>query len=92
MVLETRGPRGADALERFKSALGGATVSHVDAEGVFEVLVAADSLDSAVERVRGAVAAAGADDHLRFAEHPDLPRHWQRRGYPEAPPSTGPQS
>ena len=26
-----------------------------------------------------AVAAAGADDHIAFLEHPSLPEHWRRR-------------
>jgi hypothetical protein len=33
------------------------------------------SEEQALQRVWDAIAAAGADDHIVFAEHPELPEH-----------------
>jgi hypothetical protein len=54
-------------------------VTDADSDGVFEVVVSASSFEAALEVVWNAVAAAGVDDEIRFAEHPDLPGHWRRR-------------
>jgi hypothetical protein len=85
MVLLDRGVKAEEALARFAGCLDGATVTEPDEEsGVFEVTVEADSQEAALQRVWDAVAAAGADDHIAFAEHPSLPEHWRRRAT-EAP-------
>ncbi len=38
-----------------------------------------DEFEDALTQVWNAIAAAGADDELAFAEHPDLPEHWRER-------------
>lgn len=78
MVLDSGSPRAREAFQRLASALGGATVGEPDSDGVFDVTVLAESWEAGLQRVWDAVAAAGADDHVRFAEHPDLPEHWRR--------------
>ena len=66
------------ALRELAQALGdGATLSEPDEAGVVEVRVEADDQEQAVKRVFDAVAAAGADDHVEIAEHPDIPGHWR---------------
>jgi hypothetical protein len=47
-------------------ALGGGTVSFPDANGMLEIELSADTREQALARVRDAIAAAGADDHLTF--------------------------
>ncbi len=37
------------------------------------------SFDDALTEVWNAIAAAGADDALAFAEHPNLPEHWRAK-------------
>jgi hypothetical protein len=79
LVLLDRGERADEALRRFVAALDGATASEPDDAGAFEVSLQADSQEEALQRVWDAVAAAGADDHLAFLEHPSLPEHWRHR-------------
>jgi hypothetical protein len=79
MQVLDRGAATDDALRRLRSALDGAAVGDPDDLGLFTVEVTADSHDAALERVWDAVAAAGADDHVAFAEHPELPEHWRHR-------------
>lgn len=67
------------ARARIADALPGAEVGAADELGVFEIVLTADDLDGALARVWDAVAAAGADDHVVFLEHPELPEHWRRR-------------
>jgi hypothetical protein len=73
------------ALSDLESALDGATVGRPDDDGILEVTVSATSFDDALTKVWDAVAAAGVDDQLAFAEHPDLPEHWRDRA--SGPPS-----
>ena len=65
------------ALGDLQSALGEGRVGFPDDNGILEVTVTAASFDAALTKVWDAVAAAGADDQLAFAEHPDLPEHWR---------------
>jgi hypothetical protein len=89
MVLLDRGPAAEDARRRLAEALGdAASVGEVDHDtGFFDVTVDAPSFDAALDRVWDAVAAAGADDHIAFAEHPDLPEHWRPRTRPARGPA-----
>lgn len=77
-VLE-RGVALERALAALDDALDGGRVAPADPDGIVEVTVAAASFDDALTRVWDAVAAAGVDDQLAFAEHPDLPEHWRAR-------------
>ena len=73
-------PRDDEARGRLASALGDAAqVGSPYEDGAFSVTVQADDLDAALTTVWDGVAAAGADDHLLFLEHPDLPEHWRSR-------------
>lgn len=74
-----RGERADRARRAVVEAVPDATFSEPDETGVFEVSVEADSYEDALERVWDAIAAAGADDHVGFAEHPSLPEHWRHR-------------
>jgi hypothetical protein len=68
------------ALRDLAAALGdGGTVGEPDDAGVLEVRLEADDEEQAVKRVFDAVAAAGVDDHMEIAEHPDVPGHWRPR-------------
>ncbi|MDO8214166.1 hypothetical protein [Conexibacter sp. CPCC 206217] len=70
------------ALGDLQSALGEGRVGRPDDNGILEVTVDAPSFDDALTKVWDGVAAAGADDQLAFAEHPDLPEHWRARAGP----------
>ncbi|HST43117.1 MAG TPA: hypothetical protein VLK58_26565 [Conexibacter sp.] len=74
-------PREAvsEALERVADALPGASVGRPDDVGIVEIALEAPSFDDALTQVWNAIAAAGADDALAFAEHPDLPGHWREK-------------
>jgi hypothetical protein len=72
------GTRCEAARGRLAQALG-IDVVEPDAEGIVEVRVEAPDFEGALQRTWDAMAAAGADDHLAFAEHPDIPFHWRRR-------------
>ncbi len=88
MVLLSRGERADRAREELAGALPGAEVTEPDpADGTFEVHVDAGDQDDALTQVWNAVAAAGADDHLAFLEHPGLPEHWRHRA--QAPEAQG---
>jgi hypothetical protein len=73
-----KGARCRAARERLAQALD-IPVVEPDAEGILEVRVEAPDFEAALERTWDAMAAAGADDHLAFAEHPDIPYHWRSR-------------
>jgi hypothetical protein len=74
-------PRDREAIRQLLEALPGATAGELDEEtGAFEVHVDAGSHEEALQMVFDAIAAAGVDDHIVFAEHPDVPRHWRRAG------------
>ena len=77
MVLLDRGPAADVAHKRLVEVLPGCESSPPDEVGVFEVTLDADSQDDALGKVWDAVAAAGADDHVAFLEHPALPEHWR---------------
>lgn len=78
LVLD-RGVAAKDARRQLAAALPGAVISEPDEVGVFEVTLDADSQEDALQRVWDGVAAAGADDHVAFLEHPALPEHWRHR-------------
>jgi len=84
------GPGFAAARDRLAQQLSGARFETVDeATGVFEITLEAADLESAVKRVFDAMAAAGADDHMVIAEHPEIEGHWITRGQEEKlPPPT----
>ncbi len=79
MLVLDRGRAAADARRQLAAALPGAEISEPDEVGVFEVMLDADSQEDALQRVWDGVAAAGADDHVAFLEHPALPEHWRHR-------------
>jgi hypothetical protein len=75
-----RGVRCERARQKIAENVGDDAMSDPDEGRVFEVHVHADDFEGALARVWDAVAAAGADDHIVFAEHPDIPEHWKRPG------------
>jgi hypothetical protein len=77
MQLLARGARADAAREALASALAGARVGQPDDTGIFEVELESDDREAALGAVWNAVAAAGADDEIAFAEHPSLPEHWR---------------
>ena len=77
MLLLDRGVAADDACKQLAAALPGAEISKPDEVGVFEVTLAVDSQEDALQRVWDGVAAAGAEDHVAFLEHPALPEHWR---------------
>jgi hypothetical protein len=79
MVLLDRGIAARQARKQLAEALPGAEVSDPDDVGVFEVTLDAESQEDALQRVWDGLAAAGADDHIAFLEHPALPEHWRHR-------------
>jgi len=79
MLVLDRGVAARDARRQLAAALPGAEISEPDEVGVFEVTLDADSQEGALQRVWDGVAAAGADDHVAFLEHPALPEHWRHR-------------
>jgi hypothetical protein len=78
LLLHHGTPRDRRAHAELAAALGEGEVSEPDEIGVFEVTVEATDQEQALRKVWDAVAAAGADDHVVFLEHPDLPEHWRR--------------
>jgi hypothetical protein len=86
LLLHPGTERNEEAREQLADALPeDAEVSEPDEVGVFEVSLEADDLEEALQAVWDAIAAAGADDHVVFLEHPDLPEHWRHRsGSPQA--------
>jgi hypothetical protein len=73
-----RGERADAARSGLADALG-AQPTEPDGTGAFEVAVDAEDQEAALTRVWDAIAAAGADDHVAFLEHADLPEHWRAR-------------
>jgi hypothetical protein len=86
LLLHPGTPRDEEAREQLADALPDvAEVGEPDEIGVFEVAVDAEDLEEALQTLWDAVAASGADDHIVFLEHPDLPEHWRHRsGSPQA--------
>jgi hypothetical protein len=66
------------ARKRLSDALG-VPVSEPDEQGFVEVRLEAEDFEGALQQAWNGMAAAGADDHLVFAEHPDVPEHWRHR-------------
>jgi hypothetical protein len=79
MVLLDRGVFAENARRRLAEVLPESEVGEPDEVGVFEVTLEAESQEAALHRVWDGVAAAGADDHIAFLEHPELPEHWRHR-------------
>jgi hypothetical protein len=75
---EIGGPHGEEVRAALLAALGNPPASEPDETGTFEVTVEAGDVDGALLAVWNAVAASGADDHIVFIEHPNLPEHWRR--------------
>ena len=79
MYLFDRSERAERAYEDLARVLSDATVTVPDDLGVFEIRLDADDQEQALNKVWDAVALAGADDHIVFLEHPELPEHWRPR-------------
>jgi hypothetical protein len=79
MYMLDRGERAERARAEFARALPDGELGAVGADGTFEVGLPAVDHAAALERVWNALAASGADEHIAFAEHPDVPEHWRRR-------------
>jgi hypothetical protein len=85
LMLHPGAARDRKAREDLAAALSDAEVGEPDDVGLFEIRLEAADQEDALRRVWDAVAAAGADDHVVFVEHPDLPEHWRRvSGRPDA--------
>ena len=78
MQLIDRGLHAREAMERLRDILD-CHCDEPDGSGIFAVHVEADSFEEALNRAWDAMAAAGADDHVVFIEHPDIPEHWKAR-------------
>jgi hypothetical protein len=81
-----RTPRAKRAREDLVDALGGAECAPPDGDGTFCVEVDAPNQEDALHVVWNAMASAGADDHIVFLEHADVPRHWEHRPAGAEPP------
>jgi hypothetical protein len=79
MHIPHRSERAERARAELAGALPDAEVSVPDETGTFEVAVDASDREAALRRVWDAVAAAGADEHIVFAEHAGVPEHWRPR-------------
>ena len=79
MYMPERTESAEAAYEELKKALGHETVSEPDDTGIFEIRLEAPDQEQALHRIWNAIAAAGADDHVNFAEHADIPQHWRDR-------------
>jgi hypothetical protein len=79
LLLHGGTPKDEQERRELAAALGGAEVTEPDEVGVFEIRLEARDQEDALKRVWDAVAAAGADDHIVFLEHPELPEHWRAR-------------
>jgi hypothetical protein len=77
LLLHEDSPRDLEALRHLAEAMPDADVGEPDELGVFEVSLDAADLEEALHRTWDGVAAAGADDHIVFVEHPELPEHWR---------------
>jgi hypothetical protein len=75
---EIGGEHGEEVRRRFLEALGNAPATEPDETGTFEVTLEADTVDDALLAAWNAMAASGAEDHILFLEHPNLPEHWRR--------------
>jgi hypothetical protein len=71
LLLHPNGPRDREAREELGAALPGAEVSKPDEQGVFEIVLDAESWEDALARVWEALASSGTEDHITILEHPD---------------------
>ena len=78
MQLIDRGLHAREAMERLRDILD-CHCDEPDGSGIFAVHVEADSFEDALNHAWDAMASAGADDHVVFIEHPDIPEHWKAR-------------
>jgi hypothetical protein len=78
-LLHGGSPRDLEARSALLAQLPEAEGTEPDDVGVFEIRVEADDKEQALTQVWDAVALAGADDHIVFLEHPDIPEHWRDR-------------
>jgi hypothetical protein len=78
MQLLDRGLHAREAMERLRDILD-CHCDEPDGSGVFAVHVEADTFEDALNAAWDAMAAAGADDHVVFIEHADIPEHWKAR-------------
>ena len=79
LMLHHGTPRDLEARAQLSAALADGEITEPDDLGVFDIVLEADDQEHALQRVWNAVAASGADDHIAFLEHPDLPQHWRPR-------------
>jgi hypothetical protein len=75
---EIGGEHGQEVRNAFLGALGSPPATEPDDTGTFEVTVDADTIDDALLVAWNALASAGADDHILFIEHPNIPDHWRQ--------------
>jgi hypothetical protein len=75
---EIGGEHGDEVRRRFLEALGNPPATEPDETRTFEVTLEAETVDDALLAAWNALAASGAEDHLLFLEHPNLPEHWRR--------------
>ena len=86
MQLLDRGLHAREAMERLRDILD-CHCDDPDGSGIFAVHVESDSFENALNHAWDAMAAAGADDHVVFIEHPDIPEHWRARAEAPVAPS-----
>ncbi len=79
LLLHGASPRDLQARDELAAVLPGAEVTAPDEVGEFEVRLDAEDHEGALQQVWDAVAASGADDHIVFVEHADVPEHWRHR-------------
>ena len=77
-MLHAGTPRDQEARAELAAVLPGAEVGEPDDTGVFEIAIDADDEEQALQLIWDAVAESGADDHIVFLEHPELPEHWRQ--------------
>ena len=81
-----RTPRARACRDHIVEGINGAEATEPDTEGTWEVRLEAPSYDDALKLVWNAVAAAGADHHVVFLEHPHVAHHWEHRPAGDCPP------
>jgi hypothetical protein len=74
---DRRGPRTSACIDAVRRALPAAKVGEPDDAGFFTAELDAESHEDATQKVFNGIAAAGADDHILIAEHPNVPEHWR---------------
>jgi hypothetical protein len=80
-VLGKRGVLCTAAYDRLGDVLGRESMGDIDEAGYFEIVLKdVRDFEEALNRAWNAMATAAADDHFVFAEHPNIPQHWKRKG------------